>query len=37
MFDELAKDIHKNAVEKGFWDRPADENICYKTNDDDCF
>jgi NTP pyrophosphatase (non-canonical NTP hydrolase) len=25
MFDELAKDIHKNAVEKGFWDRPADE------------
>lgn len=25
MFDELGKDIHKNAVEKGFWDRPADE------------
>ena len=24
MFDELAEDIHKNAVEKGFWDRPAD-------------
>jgi NTP pyrophosphatase (non-canonical NTP hydrolase) len=25
MFDELARTIHKNAVEKGFWDRPADE------------
>ena len=25
MFDELARDIHKNAVDKGFWDRPADE------------
>jgi len=25
MFDNLAITIHKNAVEKGFWDRPADE------------
>jgi NTP pyrophosphatase (non-canonical NTP hydrolase) len=25
MFDELAEEIHKNAVEKGFWDRQADE------------
>jgi len=25
MFDELARTIHKNAVEKGFWDRTADE------------
>ena len=25
MFDELARTIHKNAAEKGFWDRPADE------------
>jgi len=25
MFDELARTIHSNAVEKGFWDRPADE------------
>ena len=24
MFDILAKDIHKNAVEKGFWDRTVD-------------
>lgn len=24
MFDKLAEDIHKNAVSKGFWDRPAD-------------
>jgi NTP pyrophosphatase (non-canonical NTP hydrolase) len=24
MFDDLAEVIHKNAVEKGFWDRPAD-------------
>ena len=24
MFDELAEKVHKNAVEKGFWDRPAD-------------
>lgn len=24
MFDKLAEDIHKNAVEKGFWDRQAD-------------
>ena len=24
MFDDLAEDIHKNAVDKGFWDRPAD-------------
>lgn len=24
MFDELAEEIHKNAVDKGFWDRPAD-------------
>jgi len=24
LFDNLAEDIHKNAVEKGFWDRPAD-------------
>jgi NTP pyrophosphatase (non-canonical NTP hydrolase) len=24
MFDDLAKKIHKNAVDKGFWDRPAD-------------
>jgi NTP pyrophosphatase (non-canonical NTP hydrolase) len=25
MFDELAEEIHKNAVAKGFWDRTADE------------
>jgi NTP pyrophosphatase (non-canonical NTP hydrolase) len=25
MFDELAGQIHSNAVEKGFWDRTADE------------
>jgi NTP pyrophosphatase (non-canonical NTP hydrolase) len=25
MFDDLAAKIHKNAVEKGFWDRTADE------------
>ena len=25
MFDQLAEKIHANAVEKGFWDRPADE------------
>lgn len=24
MFDDLAEDIHKNAVDKGFWDKPAD-------------
>jgi NTP pyrophosphatase (non-canonical NTP hydrolase) len=24
MFDDLAEEIHKNAIEKGFWDRPAD-------------
>lgn len=24
MFDDLAEKIHNNAVEKGFWDRPAD-------------
>ena len=24
MFDELAEEIHKNAVNKGFWDRTAD-------------
>ena len=24
MFDELAEEIHKNAVAKGFWDRTAD-------------
>ena len=24
MFDELAEKIHKNAVNKGFWDRTAD-------------
>jgi NTP pyrophosphatase (non-canonical NTP hydrolase) len=25
MFDNLAANIHENAVSKGFWDRPADE------------
>ena len=25
MLDELAEKIHENAVNKGFWDRPADE------------
>ena len=25
MFDDLAEEIHKNAVAKGFWDRTADE------------
>ena len=25
MFDNLAEQIHTNAVAKGFWDRPADE------------
>jgi hypothetical protein len=25
MFDNLAKEIHNNAVEKGFWDRTVDE------------
>lgn len=25
MFDNLAEQIHENAVAKGFWDRPADE------------
>jgi NTP pyrophosphatase (non-canonical NTP hydrolase) len=25
MLDELAEEIHKNAVAKGFWDRAADE------------
>jgi NTP pyrophosphatase (non-canonical NTP hydrolase) len=25
MFDNLAANIHENAVQKGFWDRPADE------------
>jgi NTP pyrophosphatase (non-canonical NTP hydrolase) len=25
MFDNLATNIHENAVAKGFWDRPADE------------
>jgi NTP pyrophosphatase (non-canonical NTP hydrolase) len=25
MFDDLAEQIHKVAVEKKFWDRPADE------------
>ena len=24
MFDDLAEEIHKNAVEKGFWDRTTD-------------
>jgi hypothetical protein len=24
MFDQLAEDIHKNAIEKGFWDRTVD-------------
>ena len=24
MFDELAEQIHKNAVDKGFWDRTVD-------------
>jgi len=24
MFDDLAEEIHKNAVEKGFWDRTVD-------------
>ena len=24
MFDELAEQIHKNAVEKGFWDKTVD-------------
>jgi NTP pyrophosphatase (non-canonical NTP hydrolase) len=24
MFDELAEEIHKNAVNKGFWDRTVD-------------
>ena len=24
MFDDLAKEIHKNAVDKGFWDRTVD-------------
>jgi NTP pyrophosphatase (non-canonical NTP hydrolase) len=24
MFDDLAEKIHKNAVEKGFWDRTVD-------------
>jgi NTP pyrophosphatase (non-canonical NTP hydrolase) len=24
MFDDLAEEIHKNAIEKGFWDRTAD-------------
>jgi NTP pyrophosphatase (non-canonical NTP hydrolase) len=24
MFDDLAEEIHKTAVEKGFWDRTAD-------------
>lgn len=24
MFDELAEEIHKNAVAKGFWDRTVD-------------
>jgi NTP pyrophosphatase (non-canonical NTP hydrolase) len=24
MFDNLAEEIHKNAVSKGFWDRTAD-------------
>ena len=24
MFDDLAEEIHKNAVNKGFWDRTAD-------------
>ena len=24
MFDELAEEIHKNAVEKGFWDKTVD-------------
>lgn len=24
MFDELAEEIHKNAVDKGFWDRTVD-------------
>lgn len=24
MFDKLAEEIHKNAVDKGFWDRTVD-------------
>lgn len=24
MFDDLAEEIHKNAIEKGFWDRTVD-------------
>ena len=24
MFDELAEEIHKNAVAKGFWDKTVD-------------
>lgn len=24
MFDKLAKEIHKNAVDKGFWDKTVD-------------
>jgi NTP pyrophosphatase (non-canonical NTP hydrolase) len=24
MFDELAEEIHKNAIDKGFWDRTVD-------------
>ena len=24
MFDDLAEEIHKNAVEKGFWDKTVD-------------
>ena len=24
MLDDLAEEVHKNAIEKGFWDRTAD-------------
>ncbi len=24
MFDDLAEEIHKNAIDKGFWDRTVD-------------
>jgi NTP pyrophosphatase (non-canonical NTP hydrolase) len=24
MFDDLAEEIHKNAVDKGFWDKTVD-------------
>ena len=36
MFDELCEELHKTAVEKGFWPEDVDD-IFNKAVNDDCF